>query len=205
MAQVNEEQFKTTLMGGFDKEDVLSQFRRLTDTAEAEKNKLMAQISGLNKTIEAKNEELKAKDAALEKLKKDIEEKYQSYIDNYDTIGKIVYETRIKSEQLLKEAKEEGEKMVSAAEMSAKEKISNAQKEVDRTLSEGKRKYAALQEEITEIVNYANQVQQKFMKSIKAIHEISKNVLADEIYSESSTYGGFDDEEEDEDYYKLGL
>lgn len=36
-----EERFKTTLMGGFDKDDVLNQVREMKDAAYAEKSKLI--------------------------------------------------------------------------------------------------------------------------------------------------------------------
>ena len=59
MAEYNEEQFKTTLMGGYDKEDVQNQFRMLKDTAQAEKNRLNSTIEELNKTIEEKDANIK--------------------------------------------------------------------------------------------------------------------------------------------------
>ena len=38
---MEEERFKTTLMGGFDKDDVLNQVREMKDAAYAEKSKLI--------------------------------------------------------------------------------------------------------------------------------------------------------------------
>ena len=40
----NEEMFKTTLMGGFDKEDVLEQFQKQKDKAAEEKNRLLQEL-----------------------------------------------------------------------------------------------------------------------------------------------------------------
>jgi chromosome segregation ATPase len=195
MAEYNEEQFKTTLMGGYDKEDVQNQFRLLKDSSQAEKNKLMLEIEEKNKLIEEKDAQIKEKNEEIEKLKKDISEKYQSYIDNYDTIGKIVYETRIESDKMLKDAKEKKEKMLAEADENVKEKLSKAQIEVERTLSDGKRRYSVLQEEINELIMLVNQVQHKFMKSFKAIHEIS-NTMSEDPYGEIDMDEGFDEEDE---------
>ena len=194
MAEYNEEQFKTTLMGGYDKEDVQNQFRMLKDTAQAEKNKLNTTIEELNKTIQQKDAKIKEKSDEIEKLHKDISEKYQSYIDNYDIIGKIVYETRIDSERILKEAEEKKDKMLADADASAKEKTAKAQAEVDKILSDGKRRYEVLQEEINELITLVNQVQHKFMKSFKAIHEIS-NTMAEDSFGGLDMDDSFDEED----------
>ena len=194
MAEYNEEQFKTTLMGGYDKEDVQNQFRMLKDTAQAEKNRLNSTIEELNKTIEEKDAKIKEKSDEIEKLHKDISEKYQSYIDNYDIIGKIVYETRIDSERILKEAEEKKDKMLADADASAKEKTAKAQAEVDKILSDGKRRYEVLQEEINELITLVNQVQHKFMKSFKAIHEIS-NTMAEDSFGGLDMDDSFDEED----------
>ena len=44
-----EERFKTTLMGGFDKDDVLNQVREMKDAAYAEKSKLIKAKKGTGK------------------------------------------------------------------------------------------------------------------------------------------------------------
>ena len=47
-----EERFKTTLMGGFDKDDVLHQVREMKDAAYAEKSKLIKEKKDQEKVIE---------------------------------------------------------------------------------------------------------------------------------------------------------
>ena len=54
-----EERFKTTLMGGFDKDDVLNQVREMKDAAYAEKSKLIKEKKEQEKQIqELKNLEI---------------------------------------------------------------------------------------------------------------------------------------------------
>ena len=47
-----EERFKTTLMGGFDKDDVLNQVREMKDAAYAEKSKLIKELTDKIESIE---------------------------------------------------------------------------------------------------------------------------------------------------------
>ena len=68
-----EERFKTTLMGGFDKDDVLNQVREMKDAAYAEKSKLIKEKKEQAKQIQELKKQLAKKDsekaAALQKQK----------------------------------------------------------------------------------------------------------------------------------------
>ena len=67
-----EERFKTTLMGGFDKDDVLNQVREMKDAAYAEKSKLIKekkeqakQIQELKKQLHCRNKKKHIKKKSL--------------------------------------------------------------------------------------------------------------------------------------------
>lgn len=196
MADFNFEEIKTTLMGGYDKEDVQNKISSLIDKYETEASKKDKEIEELKKSVSEKDEQISAKNSEIDKLNKDIGEKYQGYIDNYNTIGKIVYETRIQSEKTLDDARIKGESIIAEANKKAQLSIDKAQEEVDKRISEGKKKYDVLQEEINELLQLVNQVQHKFMQSFKAIHEIS-GAMNDENGSEFDIEldEGFEDEE----------
>ena len=196
MADFNFEEIKTTLMGGYDKEDVQNKISSLIDKYETDASKKDKEIEELKKSSSEKDEQISAKNSESDKLNKDIEEKYQGYIDNYNTIGKIVYETRIQSEKTLDDARIKGENIIAEANKKAQLSIDKAQEEVDKRISEGKKKYDVLQEEINELLQLVNQVQHKFMQSFKAIHEIS-GAMNDEDGSEFDIEldEGFEDEE----------
>lgn len=196
MADFNFEEIKTTLMGGYDKEDVQNKISSLIDKYETEASKKDKEIEELKKSVSEKDEQISAKNSEIDKLNKDIGEKYQGYIDNYNTIGKIVYETRIQSEKTLDDARIKGESIIAEANKKAQLSIDKAQEEVDKRISEGKKKYDVLQEEINELLQLVNQVQHKFMQSFKAIHEIS-GAMNDEDGSEFDIEldEGFEDEE----------
>lgn len=196
MADFNFEEIKTTLMGGYDKEDVQNKISSLIDKYETEASKKDKEIEELKKSVSKKDDQISAKNSEIDKLNKDIGEKYQGYIDNYNTIGKIVYETRIQSEKTLDDARIKGESIIAEANKKAQLSIDKAQDEVDKRISEGKKKYDVLQEEINELLQLVNQVQHKFMQSFKAIHEIS-GAMNDEDGSEFDIEldEGFEDEE----------
>ncbi len=210
MAEVLQEEFKTTLMGGYDKEDVHAKFKALEEKEYAEKSKLNQEIQRLKEQVEEKDRLLEEKKAQIEQLNRDIEEKYQTYIDNYDIIGKLVYETRIKSEKALNEANEERDRILEEANKKAKLTVKKAKDEMEKSFEDGKRRYGMLQDEVNELIQMVNQVQHKFMQSFKAIHEISgamnENAPAELVFGEEETSEEemqektFEDEVEEESF-----
>ena len=201
----NEEMFKTTLMGGFDKEDVLERFQKQKDKAAEEKNRLLEELKNKEQKIQELTLCLEEKEQEVKKLEKDIKEKYQSYIDNYETIGRLIFDSEVRSQKIIGDAEGKSRKIVDDAEQKSQEIIGNArdqskeivggaekekevilekareaahecleavQTKVDEKLTEGKKRYMAVQEELNDIVELLNQVQRRFMQSYKAVHTI---------------------------------
>lgn len=178
-----QELFKTTIMGGFDKEDVLEQVQRMRDD-------YMDQIAALKRENGAKDEKiaqltkrLDLKDSQQMRLEEEVRNKYQKYIDKYESIGRLVFEAQIKSEemladtqakcdQMLSETQAQCSQMLAEAEDEAQLRVDSVQVEVDEKLAEGKKKYIAVQEELNEIVELINQAQNRFMASYKEVHNI---------------------------------
>ena len=96
----HEELFKTTLMGGFDKDDVMTKVQNLKDQAYAAQKKLEAKIEEKEQEIEKLNRKIREREDKIEELEKNIHEKYQSYIDNYDSISGLVFEAQVKAKKL---------------------------------------------------------------------------------------------------------
>lgn len=190
------EEFKTTLMGGYDKEDVNSKIKAVREQAYAEKSKLIRAIEERDALLAKKDEIITEKNAEIDRLRKDIEEKYQSYIDNYNTIGQLVYESRIRSERMINEARAERENILAQARVEAEEAIEKAAREVERKMASGRRKYNVLQEEISELIQLVNQVQHKFMQSFKAIHEISDSLSKGDVTRDYEYDENFEDTSE---------
>lgn len=167
-ANGNEELFKTTLMGGFDKDDVLRQVQQMKDDAFAEKSKLLLALKGKDKKITELAERLKQREAEVEKLKKDIREKYQSYIDNYDTIGQLIFDARIQADRMRSEARTEKEKLIGEARAEKEKIVSEAHAEKEKLISE-----ARVQGE--KILSEAQTAAQQCLDSVQ--HEVDERLL----------------------------
>ena len=63
---------RKTLMGGYDKEDVIKQIKTIKEEAGAEKNKLLLVLKGREKKIAELQEKVADREAEIENLKKDI-------------------------------------------------------------------------------------------------------------------------------------
>ena len=166
------EMFKTTLMGGYDKEEVQEQIQRLKDEMAENQEAFKKQLEEKDARIAELQKRIELKEDYQARLEEDIKEKYQKYIDNYESIGKLVFEAQVKADTLEKETKEKCDKMLQDAEEEAKRKVESVQAEIDDKLLEGKKKYLAVQEEMNGIVELINQAQKRFMSSYKEVHHI---------------------------------
>ena len=135
-----------------------------------------ARIAELNKRLELKEQQ-------QERMEEEIKNKYQVYIDKYDSIAKLVFDAQIRSDDMLQKTTEECDKMRKKtwaecsriredAEEEARRTIDSIQQEVDDKLAEGKKRYVAVQNELNEIVELINQAQKRFMASYKEVHNI---------------------------------
>ena len=166
------EMFKTTLMGGYDKDDVQVQVQASKEGAYAAKSRLLKEIKEKDSKISELLQRLDAKEQQIEKYKKDISEKYQQYIDNYESIGRLVYESQVRADNMIKEAEKKRDELLAEATVEAERRVLSVQTEIDEKLAEGKKKYIAVQDEMNDIVELINQAQQRFMSSYKEVHRI---------------------------------
>ena len=171
--------FRTTLMGGYDKEDVIEQFRNQKDAAASEKSRLLkelevkdAQIQELKDQLVQKDVQLEEKDAQRAKLEKDVSDKYQKYVDHFESISRLLVESQIKADETISEAEQEKDRILAEADAEATRRVDAVQQEIDEKLADGKRRYVGVQEEMNEIVELINQAQKRFMASYKEVHRI---------------------------------
>ena len=166
------EMFKTTLMGGYDKEEVQELIQKMKDEMTEVQVNYRKQLAERDERIAELQKRIELKDAYQARMEEDIKEKYQKYIDNYESIGKLVFEAQLKSDSMQREAEEKCSKMIEEAEAEAKRRVESVQSEIDDKLLEGKKKYLAVQEEMNGIVELINQAQKRFMSSYKEVHQI---------------------------------
>ena len=139
------EMFKTTLMGGYDKEEVQEQIQKLKDEMAESQENYKKQLADKDARIAELQKRIELKEDYQARLEEDIREKYQKYIDNYESIAKLVFEAQVKADTLERETKEKCEKMLQDAEEEARRKVESVQSEIDDKLLEGKKKYLAVQ------------------------------------------------------------
>lgn len=186
--------FRTTLMGGFDKDDVIRQFQELKEEHYKEKTRLEKELKDRDEKLAELSKRLKLKEVQRERLEKEIAEKYQKYIDNYDSISGLVFDAKVQANQMLEEAikkrdeilkeadqeanrhleeaEESSRHQVEEAEREANRRVREAQKEADRLLTEGRAKYDALQRQMDEVVDLFGQAQKRFMAAYREVHQI---------------------------------
>ena len=205
------EMFKTTLMGGYDKEEVQEQIQKLKDEMAEQQEAYKKQIEEKDARITELQKRIELKEEYQVRLEEDIKEKYQKYIDNYESIGKLVFEAQVKADTMERETREKCEKMLQDAEAEAKRKVESVQSEIDDKLMEGKKKYLAVQEEMNGIVELINQAQKRFMSSYKEVHQIissmptSLNDLEEEVELELKELKNGEDRKADQEEEELHL
>ncbi|MBR2187836.1 MAG: hypothetical protein IJ860_00265 [Eubacterium sp.] len=133
-------------------------------------------IQERDREIEELRKKLNERDAEIERLKADIRDKYQSYIDNYESIGSLVYDAKIRSDQMIRDAEEQRRAILDSADLEAKQKIDDVQTEIDRRIDEGEQRYKTVEEELQGILGLINQVQKKFMESYRSINGIVRDM-----------------------------
>lgn len=166
------ETFKTTLMGGYDKEDVQEQIQKMKDEMAEKQAEFNRKLADKDAKIAELQKRIELKDAYQARMEENIKDKYQKYIDNYESIGRLVFDAQLKAEGMEKEAEEKCAKMIADAEAEARRRAESVQAEIDEKLLEGKKKYLSVQEEMNSLVEFINQAQRKFMSSYKEVHQI---------------------------------
>lgn len=204
-----DEIFRTAKFGGYDKDDVEQGIQRIQDAAAMEKNDLKgkleqasrqledkdAEISSLNAKIHELQDSLIAKDKELQDVEKNVREKYQSYVDNYDTIGSLIYEAKLRAKQVDRDTEAQKQKILAEAQTEAQQIRDNAaaegekmiedvEKQIEEKNRNGKMQYEAVQEELAHVIEIFNQVQKQFMNSYREIQNIVSDVAIPSDISE---------------------
>ena len=194
---INEEMFRPAKKNGFDREDVLNKVQAIKEAAVIEKNAIQEKLDAALK----ENAELKEKSAALQdevdKLKKDISEKYQSYIDNYDMIGSLIYDARIQSKNIISDAEAEKDSIlgkakteseaiikdaeaqslliIAGAKKTAEEDNAKAESEIEALIGEAQLRYSCIKDKTGRLMDSLNDMQQKMMAAFSGIKSIAES------------------------------
>ena len=196
--------FKRTL-NGFDKDEVLQYIQKEEEEHGKQVAALEKEVRRREKVINELKNRIVMKEEQVDRLQSDIQNKYQKYIDNYQQIGELLYESKIKGDQIVTDAQTRADRLLADADEEAKRRVSSVQGEIDAKLTDGKKKYLAVQDEMNDIVDMFNQMQKKFMQSYKEVHEIIQSMPAslDDINIDPEDEDDFS--EDDLDLREFGL
>ena len=183
--------FKTTLMGGYDKDDVTEQFNTLKDAHASIQIELKKTLADKDAQIADLTKQIADNTKQREELERDVTEKYQKYIDHHNSISGLLVDAQIKADEIINDAEKTRENMMEMTEVEIKRKLDTVQAEVDEKIAEGERKYEALQGETDKILESINQAQSRFMSSYKEVHKI----ISDFPKKEEDNYDDESDEE----------
>ena len=126
-------------------------------------------------------EKLKEKDVQVIRLQQ--AENLSDIETNYETIGSLIYEAKIRAKQtdreteaqrqrVLADAQADAQRIREEAQAEAQKTLDDVQRQVDEKTREGKLQYIAVQEELSRIVDIFGQVQKQFMNSYRDIQKI---------------------------------
>ena len=179
----HEELFKTTLMGGFDKDDVMTKVQNLKDQAYAAQKKLEAKIEENEQEIEKLNRKIREREDKIEELEKNIHEKYQSYIDNYDSISGLVFEAQVKAKKLTQETDESCREKTEETDEACCKKKEETNESCRKQREETKESCAKQRRETKEQCEYMVESARQKGEELAAVYEEKLQAEAEEIQS----------------------
>ena len=193
-----EDRFKTAAFGGYDKEEVQQELQKMRENAHAERAQIVRDLESARRELDTVAETIRKKDVEIAELRetlaakdkeildmeRTIRDKYQSYVDNYDTIGSLVYEAKLRAKQInretddereriLEEARADADRIRQEAESSALQRLTEVQGEIDQRNKNGLVQYETVQEELNSVLEIFRQVQKQVMNSYRTIQMIA--------------------------------
>lgn len=206
MAEIfNEDQFKVARKGGYDKEDVDQQFFEIKEAAAEEKNKLNEQLEMKDSQLAELRRVVKSQQTEIDTMKQNIAEKYQSYIDNYDTIGRIIYDSNIQAKKIVDEANSEHDSIIAQANDKAAQIMEEARlnatadalrekQTLEAQIERCKKDYAIMSDKVSQLLRKLDDMQLEFNATVRSINSIADS----EDFSTKNSFG-YDEFAEAED------
>ena len=122
--------FKTVLRG-FDKDEVLVYIQQLQDELNLAKTEKEKVINERDKIIRDLKSRISQKDEQRAQLENEIETKYKKYIDNYEKIGSLIFESQVKGDKMVAEAKAEADKIKDESQSASEKMLSEAREKAE--------------------------------------------------------------------------
>ncbi|MGN0256368.1 MAG: hypothetical protein ACI4D6_10365 [Chordicoccus sp.] len=137
--------------------------------------------------------------AQAEKTMSDADAKAQTTVKDADAKAKqTVEEADSRAKLTLDDANRKAQKKLDDADAEAKRRVASVESVIDAKLTDGRKRYSAVHDEMNDIVRMFNQIQRKFMQSYKEVHEIINSMPEAFDDAELSDEDELDDENDDE-------
>ena len=219
---MDERDFEIELRG-YNKEEVNMYITEL----EAEYKQKLSRLEARNRESEKQVDELtrrvEKKERQKEELEHEIETKYKTYIDHYDKIAGLVYESQLKADQILADANQRAEEILkdahakeaqiladaqkvmddaktqerlilSDADNEAKRRVSAVQGTVDAGLADGRTRFADIRVQIKGMIDLLEDARSRFEKGCADARSVFETMPED-----IAAYGEEDFDEDDPD------
>ena len=213
---------------GYNKDEVDTYISEL----ETEYSQKLSRIEAKSREMEKQTEDLKRrldkKERQKEQLEREIETKYRTYIDNYDKIAGLVYESQLKADRIIAEANSERDAILQAAheeeqrilaeanrvledaktqeklmlddaDVEAKRRVDAVAGTVDRALADGRTRYADIQVQIRGLIETLEEAQRRFEKGCAETQKIF-DLMPETIDRFTDEESDFDEDDPDEEY-----
>ncbi len=223
--KMDERDFEIELRG-YNKEEVNMYINELEAEYKQKLSRLEAKTREADKQIEELNRRVEKKERQKEELEHEIETKYKTYIDNYDKIAGLVYESQLKADKILAEANQRKEEILADAhereaqilaqaqqvlddaraqetviladaDTEAKRRVDAVRETVDAGMADGRTRYSDIRVQIQGLIDLMNEAKERFDKGYTDATAIFEK-MPEGIESFSQDGGDFDEDEPDE-------
>ena len=127
---MDERDFEIELRG-YNKEEVNMYITELEAEYKQKLSRLEARTRESEKQVDELTRRVEKKERQKEELEHEIETKYKTYIDHYDKIAGLVYESQLKADQILADANQRAEEILKDAHAKEAQILADAQKVMD--------------------------------------------------------------------------
>jgi len=184
-----EQMFKTALMGGFDKEEVLLYIQQLVNHFDEEQEKKENELAGLRARLE---QEQKQADELRERCEKQVlsVKEAEEYKRQYDSISEILLRLKEEKDQILQKAVSEAGELRLAAEAECQKMLEETRRQQEQEIKRYQNELKSLKAEtvsvLRQLAGWKKSVDQIFSqgKSLIKLTE-SLSIQADEIHEET--------------------
>ena len=221
---MDERDFEIELRG-YNKEEVNMYINELEAEYKQKLSRLEARSRESEKQIDDLTRRIEKKERQKEELEQEIETKYKTYIDHYDKIAGLVYESQLKADkiledanrrageilaeahvkesqilaqaqQVLDDAQAQEKTMLDGADAEAKRRVDAVQDTVESGLADGRTRFADIRVQIQGMMALLEQAQERFAKGCADAQAVFDSMPAD--IGQYGEEGDFDEDEPDD-------